>query len=65
MFRTALVTVITLVASLPAYLSIPVTAAAAAPLPGTLPVTVATQQVKAKSLYFAYKVKITNGVPKA
>jgi hypothetical protein len=60
MFRIALVTV---VASLAAYLSTPVTAAAAAPLPGTLPVTVATQPAKAKNLYFAYKVKITNGVP--
>jgi hypothetical protein len=60
MFRKALAT---LVASLAACLSIDGTAAASAPAQGGLPAAAETQPAKAKNLYFAYKVKITNGVP--
>ncbi len=56
MFRTALVS---LIASLVAALSVPFTAAGAPP-----PVSGASQPAKSQNLYFAYKVKITNGLPK-
>ena len=61
MFRTALVT---LVASLLACSSMQVTAAAAAsPRASSATVTQPLKPSKA-SPYFAYKVRITNGVPK-
>ena len=50
--------VVTVVASLVAALGIPFTAAGAPLAPGRE----ASEQAKGKNLYFAYKVKITNGV---